>query len=133
MTKFYVDGSGAYIGGFDGAQPPAGSIEVPTAPAQASDIWADGSWLPGRVRQVPTDITRRQAIAVLYKQKRITLADIEAAIIAHLTGDAQFYALNDLRESQVFERAWPLVASIGALMGLSNADLDDLFIVGKTL
>lgn len=31
-TKFFVDVDGNYIGGFDGAMPPAGSIEIPEPP-----------------------------------------------------------------------------------------------------
>lgn len=100
-------------------------------PQEAADI--DASIAAGAQPVVPAEISRRQAIAVLYKLKRITLADIETAIIAHLAGDDQFFALNDLRESQVFARTWPLVASIGALMGLTGADVDALFIAGVAL
>lgn len=44
MTKFYVDGDGNYIGGFDGADPPSGSIEVPAAPEDARQTWNGASW-----------------------------------------------------------------------------------------
>lgn len=44
MTQFYVDAQGRYLGGFDGAEPPAGAIEVAHAPANASDIWTSGAW-----------------------------------------------------------------------------------------
>lgn len=44
MTKFYVDGQGAYIGGFDGALPPDGAIEVSKAPNTARDKWIGGAW-----------------------------------------------------------------------------------------
>lgn len=132
MTKFYVDAAGNYLGGFDGAEPPSGAIEIPSAPAHGLDKWAAGTWVV--TPDVPQQISRRQAFAALYKRTpRILQADIEAAITAHLAGDAQFLALNDVRESQVFERAWPLVDSIGALMGLSGADMDALFIAGAAL
>lgn len=39
MTKYFVNNSGAYIGGFDGTEPPAGSIEVPAPPASGTDVW----------------------------------------------------------------------------------------------
>lgn len=44
MTKFYVDQTGAYLGGFDGADPPLGAIEVPNPPARASEIWNGSGW-----------------------------------------------------------------------------------------
>jgi hypothetical protein len=44
-TKYYVTSSGAYIGGFaDGAEPPAGSIEVSTPPDHASQLWINDAW-----------------------------------------------------------------------------------------
>lgn len=45
-TKYFVDSSGIYIGGFCGAEPPEGSIEVPNAPAHAIDeIWNGSDWV----------------------------------------------------------------------------------------
>jgi hypothetical protein len=43
MIKYYVDGSGNYLGGFEGTSPPGGSTEVPSAPQHASQIWNFGS------------------------------------------------------------------------------------------
>lgn len=47
MTKYFVDANGKSLGGFDGAEPPTGSIEVP-APNHALDIWdfANNKWIP---------------------------------------------------------------------------------------
>lgn len=49
MTKFYAREDGTYIGGFDGVEPPAGAIEVPSAPADARQMYdfAASVWLPG--------------------------------------------------------------------------------------
>jgi hypothetical protein len=44
MTKFYVDALGAYLGGFDGAEPPEGAIEVGFPPAHGSDRWNGTAW-----------------------------------------------------------------------------------------
>lgn len=44
-TKHYVTSGGVYVGGFgDGAQPPAGAIEVMEPPAHASQLWVNGAW-----------------------------------------------------------------------------------------
>jgi hypothetical protein len=45
MTQlFYVDAQGNYLGAFDGALPPAGAIEVATAPQDARQKWSGGAW-----------------------------------------------------------------------------------------
>ena len=46
MTKFYVDTGGNYIGGFDGAAPPAKAIEVPFPPDHALDVWDGTKYVP---------------------------------------------------------------------------------------
>jgi hypothetical protein len=44
MTKHYRDLTGNCLGGFDGAEPPIGSIECP-APNHGLDKWANGVWV----------------------------------------------------------------------------------------
>lgn len=44
MTKFFVDAWGNYIGGFDGAEPPQGAVEVPSAPQDARLMWTGSAW-----------------------------------------------------------------------------------------
>lgn len=44
MTKYFVDQVGKYVGAFDGAEPPAGSVEVPTAPDDARQPWLGDRW-----------------------------------------------------------------------------------------
>jgi hypothetical protein len=47
MTQlFFVSPSGAYLGSFDGAPPPAGAIEVAGPPADARQRWDGSRWLP---------------------------------------------------------------------------------------
>ncbi len=46
MTKFYVDAGGNYLGGFDGADPPIGAIEVAFPPEHGLDIWNGTQWIP---------------------------------------------------------------------------------------
>lgn len=46
MTKYYVDINGDYIGAFDGATPPDGSIEVPEPPKDARQVWSNNTWQP---------------------------------------------------------------------------------------
>ena len=44
MTRYFVDASGAYLGGFDGAEPPAGSIEVAGPPEHGACTWNGAAW-----------------------------------------------------------------------------------------
>lgn len=44
MAKNFIGPSGKYLGGFDGALPPTGSIEVPFAPDDARQKWNGSSW-----------------------------------------------------------------------------------------
>ncbi len=45
MTQFYVDAAGNYLGGFDGAEPPAGAVEIQEPPAHGLDKWVNGAWV----------------------------------------------------------------------------------------
>lgn len=58
-TQYFVDGEGNYIGGFDGVEPPDGSIEVPSAPEDARQVWSNGAWGPIPVT-VPDRVSSRQ-------------------------------------------------------------------------
>ena len=54
MTKYFIDAQGNYIGGFCGAEPPEGSIEVSGPPNhgwQKYDI-QNGVWLPLTPEQI---------------------------------------------------------------------------------
>lgn len=46
MIKYYVDSKGNYIGGFEGAVPPSGSIEVKSPPDHARQKWDGKKFLP---------------------------------------------------------------------------------------
>jgi hypothetical protein len=45
QTLFYVDAQGNYLGGFCGAEPPEGAIEVPFPPSHASQKWDGEKYL----------------------------------------------------------------------------------------
>jgi hypothetical protein len=46
MTKYFVDDQGNYLGGFDGAAPPSGAIEVANPPCHGKDKWDGMNWIP---------------------------------------------------------------------------------------
>lgn len=47
MMRFFVDTDGKFIGGFDGAAPPEGAIEVPTGPFESAvrERWDGAAWV----------------------------------------------------------------------------------------
>lgn len=45
-TKYFRTAAGGYVGGFSGAEPPAGSIEVPFPPEDARQVWNGDDWDP---------------------------------------------------------------------------------------
>lgn len=66
MTRFFVDASGAYIGGFFGAVPPAGAVEVPSAPPSAAHVWLGGVWaLPASaITAADSDTAKAELVAL---------------------------------------------------------------------
>jgi hypothetical protein len=67
MTKFFVDNSGNYLGGFEGADPPQGAIEVPTPPAHGLDTWNGNAWVPNaavaaEAARVATDAAEQETV-----------------------------------------------------------------------
>jgi len=65
MTKYYIDESGNYLGGFDGVQPPARSIEVPHPPKDAKAKWVSSQWEEPAVSQEERQIRAAQKLALL--------------------------------------------------------------------
>lgn len=53
-TRYFVDKNGVYLGGFSGSEPPKGSIEVESAPDDASHVWNGTDWVTP-VASVTTD------------------------------------------------------------------------------
>jgi hypothetical protein len=84
MTKYFIDTQGKYIGGFDGAEPPAGSIEVPSPPGHAKQLWdaENKQWLP-----LVLDYATRRLEA--YVAAGVTMEAIAEALIEHAGGKSQ--------------------------------------------
>lgn len=75
MTKYYRAGDGSYVGGFDGADPPAGSVEIPEPPEHGADRWINGVWVADKAR---LNAAMHDQIAVVEKSQGRALR--EAAI-----------------------------------------------------
>lgn len=132
--KYFVDGSGVYLGAWDeaalssNAAPLAGAIEILVAPQDARQVWQFPGWseVPPTI---PTSITRRQArLALLHTGK---LAAVESAI-ATIADPVQQMAAQIEYENATWERGNPWIEQLGAQIGLTPADIDQLFITAAT-
>jgi hypothetical protein len=79
---------------------------------------------------VPKSVTMRQACQALTIVGK--LDDVNAALAA-MQGLAGELARIEWEKSQVVERNRPLVLSMGAMLGMSTSDMDQLFIMAKGL
>ncbi|MBZ8133213.1 hypothetical protein [Afifella sp. IM 167] len=63
-TRFYVDAEGAYLGGFDGAAPPQGAVEVGAPPADGRQKWNGEEWSapPATSKDVGAERARRTGL-----------------------------------------------------------------------
>ena len=84
MTKYFVDGNGAYLGGFDGAEPPAGAVEVSEAPDDARQVWDGKAWSAAPVM--------RRMVLKSVVQARIIDAGKMSQAYAALTGNPVYFA-----------------------------------------
>lgn len=125
ITRYFVTGNGTYIGGYEGAEPPTGAIEVPTAPQDARQIWDGVAWGP----IPPTPI-----LSVTPRQFRLALnaTGMRASIEAYVAAGSQ--DMKDTWEfATVIERNSPIIAAGAAELGLTEGQIDDLFSLAATL
>lgn len=142
MTRYFVNGNGIYIGGFDGAEPPANAIEVSRPPDHAlQQKWNGSAWIdnPAYRAPVPDEISDRQffqalAVAGLITKDEALAAVMTGAIPASLESfvDAlapseEFSARMKLSGATTFRRSDELVAIIGALQGMTEDEIDNLW------
>lgn len=127
-TRFYVDAEGHYIGGFAGAEPPKGAVEVPRAPEHASDKWEGGRWVSGP-SPVPHEVTTRQAREALLDNGLLAAVD---AYFAGLTGIEGERKRNLWHNSNTVERFSSATLEAGQMLGMTEAQMDALFIYAAT-
>jgi hypothetical protein len=79
---------------------------------------------------VPAAVTMRQARLALLQSGLLTQVNSAVAAMIGAEGDA---ARIEWEFSGTVERHWPMVESLGVILGLSDAQLDDLFRLAATL
>jgi hypothetical protein len=120
----FIDKTGTYyIGNRIGDD-----LEVVERPSPAH-VWNGSEWIQGPP-EVPKHVTMRQATQALILAGKI---DAVNAAIAAIPGLQGALARAEWEKSQLVERNRPLVLAMGAQLGMSAADLDQLFITAAGL
>lgn len=127
QPKYYVDTAGSYIGAFCGVEPPPGAVEVDHAPEDARQVWQFPDWSPAPVT-VPQEVTRFQARAALYQAG--LLDEVELLIAATETDRMLVLAWQD---ALTFKRHSSFVQAMSQQLGLSESQLDELFISASSI
>lgn len=145
-VKYFVDNAGNYIGGFEGAVPADGSIEVLVPPEDGRQVWSFGNEAWGEAPlSIPMEISDRQFFQQMAHDGRI--AEQEAldavgsgiipaameALIEQLPDSQQFSARMLVRGATTFRRDHPVTALIGQLYGMSGEQIDDLWRAASAL
>jgi hypothetical protein len=102
MTRYYVNAQGNYIGGFNGANPPQGAIEVPNAPNDGRDTWNGQQWVA--YVQLKTQFTALEYLDKFTEAEQLsvvtaTLANAQVKLWYDKMLAASFVDINDPRTS----------------------------------
>lgn len=132
MNGFFVNEDGVYqreCSIADGIA--AGFIQVEIAPESCQQVWDFETSTWGAIPVVvPDEVTMRQARLALLGAG--LLDDVEAALEAFPGVDGQAARIEWNYSSEV-HRNKPFVQLLGAQLGLTSEELDNLFIVAATI
>lgn len=107
---------------------PAGTVQVPLKPG-AGFTWTGNTWAPPElvapVVVVPQVVTRRQARQALLLAGR--LQDVQPAIDAIADPVQRGMVQIEWDDSQEFHRTRPTLIALASAIGMTEADLDNLF------
>jgi len=132
ITRYFANTGGDYLGGYAGAEPPEGAVEVDSPPEDARDVFNGNAWVKyAPPVTVPQTVTRRQARQALFLAG--LLDSVEPAIAAIPDVTQRRLAQIEWEDSLEFDRKRPLVIGIGTALGLTSAGIDELFTTASTL
>lgn len=112
--------------------PGDGLTLVESETANIGDTYNAGAFIPAPVSlPVPQEITRRQArLALLFAG---LLDSVDAVIDSIPDPMARAVAKIEWNEALTIDRASPLITELAPALGLTEADVDNLFITGAGL
>lgn len=82
VTRYYVDAAGRYLGGFEGAEPPAGSVEIDAPPQHGSQVrdMTTGQWSAYTPPQIWTSLEFIERFTDAEQVAIVTAAQSSAAL-----------------------------------------------------
>ena len=116
---FYIDQNGGY---YEGDKANWQDQDVSQRP-DANHTWNGSAWVAAPL-PVPAMVTMRQARLALLQNGMLTQVNDAVANMPGAQGDT---ARIEWEFSSTVERNWPLVQALGAAIGLTEQQLDDLF------
>ncbi len=143
LTLYLWDAQGLYTG-HRSADPlgPLPARSTPTAPPEMEGAqvarWTGQGWEllaerpapPGAVVVVPGSVTMRQARQAMLSAGILAQVD---ALIAAMPGEEGESARIDWNHAREVKRDWPLIGALGPQIGLTEQQIDDLFIYAATV
>lgn len=97
-TLYFVDEQGNYLGGFCGAEPHEGAVQISSPPEHAADKYIDGSWQVNPIRIIDglkseLSTMEREAIMPRGAREAFIALCLQQGATAGKT-EAQLYAAN---------------------------------------
>lgn len=124
MTKFFIDRDGNYLGGYDGAEPPEGAIEVAEAPHDARQKWTGGRWQP--FVEVPDRVSSRQF------KMQLQIVGLKQQVDGWVASQGALVQIA-YENSGSFVRTEPMMLAGLAALGFTDQQIDGFFIAASTL
>ncbi len=133
VTKFFVDPEGNYLGGFAGAKPPAGGIEVASPPEHGRDIWDGNTWISHLVDPVDYPLNKVQFKSAL-EELGLTVSQVKTAINGlDMTEKAKRIAKFKVSDSDVYRRDNELFNVLKGGFNLTDAQIDAAWMEAKDI
>lgn len=141
QTLYGMDAAGISTGAIKQIEDSAGTAAgwVPVEPPIVADgevaVWAATQWVVQPVPAapspvVPASVTMRQARLALLQAGKLSAVD---AAIAALADPQKSEAQIEWQYASSVERGSSLVATLGPALGMTDADMDALFIMASAL
>lgn len=133
-TLYAVNPDGSFVGTFVGLPIPAGTFEVPSAPADGRDLWDfnAGTWIPFVEPVVYPNLTARQ-LRLMLLNIGITETMVNDEIAAIADEVERSTAQIEWKFASTYERHHPLIDQMASAFQLLPTQVDDLWLAAADL
>jgi len=132
MKQYFIINEDNTYGGSISSVPEVNYTEL--EPKKSTDIWDGSKWVDNSVIEVPQQLSRMKFIIQVYITTGIKYEDIVLFIQNLAFDEAQKYViLTRLRSATHFDRNSSDLLIIAGMMGISQEQLDNIFINGNLI